>query len=88
MGASAFVTTRMSAISRMPALIACTSSPSPGGHTTTLVSASDAMSTSDWPGAHRLDDHEIEARGVEHVDHALRGAAEARRRARARRANG
>ena len=42
-GRSPLLTTRMSAISRMPALEACTSSPSPGGHTTMLVSANDAI---------------------------------------------
>ncbi len=48
-GRSALLTTSTSAISRMPALAACTSSPSPGGHTTIVVSASVATSTSDCP---------------------------------------
>jgi hypothetical protein len=38
-GRSDFVTTSRSAISRMPALMACTSSPSPGGQATMRVSA-------------------------------------------------
>ncbi len=39
----------MSAISRMPALIAWISSPSPGADTTTVVWEARAISTSSWP---------------------------------------
>ena len=48
-GRSPLLIARMSAISSVPALIACTSSPRPGGQTTTRVSASAAMRVSDWP---------------------------------------
>ena len=48
-GRSFLLTTRMSAISRIPALIAWMSSPSPGAETTILVWASSAISTSAWP---------------------------------------
>ena len=39
----------MSAISRIPALAVCTESPSPGAITTSVESASPAISTSAWP---------------------------------------
>ena len=42
-------TTKMSAISMMPAFSACTSSPVPGTRTTTEMSAVRTMSTSSWP---------------------------------------
>ena len=48
-GRSPLLTARTSAISSVPALSACTSSPRPGGQTTTRVSASAAMRVSDWP---------------------------------------
>ena len=48
-GRSPLLTARMSAISSVPALIAWTSSPSPGGQTTTRVSASATIAVSDWP---------------------------------------
>src|ERR1035438_2822761 len=41
--------TKTSAISMMPALMACTSSPMPGTRTTTVTPASLAISTSSWP---------------------------------------
>ncbi len=46
---SALLTTKMSAISRMPAFAACTASPIPGASSTSVVSAADAISTSDCP---------------------------------------
>src|SRR5688572_3168316 len=46
---SALLTTKISAISMMPALSAWTSSPAPGLKTTTVTSAVRAMSTSAWP---------------------------------------
>ena len=46
---SALLTTKMSAISMMPALSACTSSPVPGTSITIETSAVRAMSTSSWP---------------------------------------
>ena len=46
---SALLTTKTSAISRMPALIAWMSSPRPGTSTTAVVSAARTMSTSSWP---------------------------------------
>ena len=46
---SALFTTKMSAISMRPALFACTVSPHPGFTTTTVVSASPAISTSTCP---------------------------------------
>ena len=48
-GRSPLLTTTMSATSRRPALMACTSSPISGTSTTTVVSARRATSTSDWP---------------------------------------
>ena len=48
-GRSALLTTKASAISSTPALMAWMSSPSPGGQTTRRVSASRVTSTSDWP---------------------------------------
>src|SRR3972149_6396666 len=48
-GWSDLLTTRMSAISRMPALIACTSSPAPGTLITIVVWAVSATSTSSCP---------------------------------------
>ena len=48
-GRSHLLTTWMSAISRMPALIAWMSSPRPGAETTTVVCAARATSTSSWP---------------------------------------
>ena len=44
---SALLTTKTSAISRMPALIICTLSPRFGVKTTTVVSATAATSSSD-----------------------------------------
>ena len=46
---SALFTTKTSAISMMPALSACTSSPRPGTSTTRLTSAVPTISTSSWP---------------------------------------
>ena len=46
---SALLTTKMSAISMMPALSACTSSPVPGTSVTIDTSAVRMMSTSSWP---------------------------------------
>ena len=46
---SALLTTKTSPISRMPALAAWMPSPMPGASSTTVVSASPATSTSDWP---------------------------------------
>src|SRR5258708_3621247 len=46
---SALLTTKMSAISRMPALMICTESPLAGVVTTTVVSAVCITSSSDWP---------------------------------------
>ena len=46
---SALLTTKMSAISMMPALSACTSSPLPGTSITIETSAVRTMSTSSWP---------------------------------------
>ena len=46
---SHLLTTKMSAISMMPALSACTSSPVPGTSTTTEMSAVRTISTSSWP---------------------------------------
>ena len=46
---SALLTTRTSATSKNPALLAWTVSPHPAGTTTTVVSAVVAISTSDWP---------------------------------------
>ena len=46
---SALLTTKMSAISMMPALSACTSSPVPGTSITIETSAVRTMSTSSWP---------------------------------------
>ncbi len=48
-GRSLLFTTKMSAISRMPALAAWIESPIPGATTTSVESASDAISTSAWP---------------------------------------
>jgi hypothetical protein len=69
-GRSALFTTSRSAISMMPALMACTSSPSPGGQTTMLLSAKVADLHFRLAGADRLDDHHLEADGVEDVDDA------------------
>ena len=46
---SALFTTKMSAISMMPALSACISSPVPGTSVTIETSAARTMSTSSWP---------------------------------------
>ena len=46
---SALLTTKMSAISMIPALSACTSSPAPGTRVTIDTSAVRTMSTSSWP---------------------------------------
>ena len=48
-GLSPLLTACTSAISRMPALIAWMSSPSPGADTTTIVCAARTTSTSSWP---------------------------------------
>ena len=48
-GRSALLITNTSPISSRPALFACTASPHPGFTTTTVVSASPAISTSTWP---------------------------------------
>ncbi len=48
-GLSLLLTTWMSAISRMPALIAWISSPRPGAETTTVVCEALTISTSSWP---------------------------------------
>jgi hypothetical protein len=46
---SALLTTKMSAISMIPALMICTESPAAGVVTTTVVSAVCITSSSDWP---------------------------------------
>ena len=51
----------------MPALAACTPSPMPGASGTTVVSAAPATSTSLWPDADGLDEHDVEPGGVEHA---------------------
>ncbi len=63
---SALFTTKMSAISMMPALSACTSSPVPGTSVTIEMSAVRMMSTSSWPTptVSMIDD--VLAGGVEH----------------------
>ena len=48
-GRSLLFTTKMSAISRIPALAACTESPMPGATITSVESAREAMATSAWP---------------------------------------
>ena len=48
-GRSDLFTTKMSAISRMPAFAACTESPIPGATITRVESASEAISSSAWP---------------------------------------
>src|ERR1035437_6516448 len=48
-GGSDLLTTKISAISMMPALIAWTSSPKPGTSTTTVTWATEAISISSWP---------------------------------------
>ena len=48
-GRSALLTTNTSAISRMPALAACTASPIPGTTSTATESAIEVTSTSTWP---------------------------------------
>ena len=59
-GRSALLMTNMSAISMVPALMACTSSPMPGTSTTSVASAEAAISVSACPAPHRFHDHEIE----------------------------
>ena len=63
---SALLTTKTSATSRMPALAAWMPSPIPGATSTSVVSASEAISSSDWPDADGLDQHDVAAGGVEH----------------------
>ena len=46
---SLLFTTKMSPISKIPALAACTPSPMPGASSTSVVSARSATSISDWP---------------------------------------
>ena len=48
-GRSLLLTTKTSAISRMPALAAWIESPIPGATMTSVVSASEAISSSAWP---------------------------------------
>ncbi len=50
----------------MPALAAWMPSPIPGASSTSVVSASPAISTSLWPDADGLDEHHVAAGGVEH----------------------
>ena len=63
---SALFTTKMSAISMMPALIACTSSPAPGTSRTIEMSAVRHDIDFVLSDADGLDDHDVLARGVEH----------------------
>ena len=69
---SALLTTKMSAISRMPALTAWIASPMPGASSTSVVSARLATSTSAWPDADGLDEHDVAAGALQHP-HRLRG---------------
>ena len=72
-GRSHLFTTKMSAISRMPALAAWIESPMPGATITSVVSASDAISTSAWPDPDGLDQHHVEAGRVQDPQRLRRG---------------
>src|SRR5262249_51183684 len=63
---SALLTTKMSAVSRMPALAAWMPSPIPGASSTAVGSASEAISPSALPHAAGLAQHDATAGGVEH----------------------
>ena len=76
-GRSALLITKTSAISISPALLACTASPQPGFTTTTVVSASPAISTSTWPTPTVSTSTQRRADGVEHPDRLGRGQREA-----------
>ena len=65
---SALLTAKMSAISRIPALIACTSSPRPGASTTTVVWAVLATSTSALSHPDRFNDNPIKAGSIQQHD--------------------
>ena len=60
--------TKMSAVSRSPALLAWTASPHLGLSTTTVVSVAAGHLDLDLADAHRLDEHEREAGRGEHPD--------------------
>ena len=59
---SALLTAIMSASSRMPFLMPCSSSPAPGSIRTRKKSVRSATAVSDWPTPDRLDQDHVEAR--------------------------
>ena len=76
-GRSLLFTTKMSAISRMPALAAWIESPMPGATITSVVSASEAISTSAWPTPTVSIRIDVEAGGVQDPQRLRRGPGQA-----------
>ncbi len=82
-GWSALLMTKTSAISMMPALIACTSSPMPGTSTTTVTCARRGDLHFVLPHADGFDEDEVPARGVQQARQVRRWRAPGRRASRA-----